>query len=99
MVIWLTNVIAQSVQSPHFTEKKSQGDIWLYSSLFPLYDTPTKSFVHRIHSKPLIVEMNALKEKNPLNQIRKENEAHTTIKMAALHCELVYKSTFSGSRE
>lgn len=63
------------------------------------YDTPTKSFVHRIHPKPLIVEMNALKEKNPLNQIRKENEAHTTIKMAALHCELVYKSTFSGSRE
>lgn len=32
-----------------------------------------------------VLKINVLKGKNPLNQIRKEIQAHTTIKMAALH--------------
>lgn len=59
---------------------------------------PQNEFAHRIHSKPL-TETTVLKEKNPLIRIRKENEAHTTIRMAALHCELTHNRTVSGSCE
>lgn len=54
---------------------------------------PQNEFAHQIHSKPL-TETTALKEKNPLIHIRKENEAHTTIRMAVLHCELTQPHIF-----
>lgn len=98
MVIWVTNRIASSLQSPRLTEESITGEHLALVVFSHCITLPQNEFAHQIHSKPL-TETTVLREKNPLIRIRKENEAHTTIKMAALHCELTHNRTFSGSSE